>query len=390
MKKALIVLMRDFSIGGSLTSLLNLLRLIKEKKVDVQIDLLMMHNQGTLFSVDIDYVHLLHEEKRIGAVMLPVQTLAKERRYADILYRCLFRIEKKISSEQNALDRLLYKEAQKYRGYDVVIAYQENLSTRFVQYIPAPHKIAWVHNNFERIAGKHTVDEYRSVYGRYEDIVGVSAAVVKSLEKNLPEYKDRYHMIYNPLDTQMICAKAEETVFDMPEKKGVVFISVGRFATQKRFDRIPEVAAQLKRSGLLFQWLVVGDGEEYSAVLQKCREYDICDCVYLLGARSNPYPYIKAADVVVLTSQYEAHPMVINEGLILQKPVITTHYPSACEVVSDGMNGIICANSVEGITRAMVLVMEDSELRKNLAASAESFIYDNESVVEGVLGLLEL
>ena len=210
------------------------------------------------------------------------------------------------------------------------------------------------------------------------------------MEQNLPEYKDRYRLIYNPLDTQKIHIKAEEKISDIPEKNGFVFVSIGRFAAQKRFDRIPEVAAQLKRKGLLFQWLVIGDGEVFVAVQQKWKEYDVCDCVYLLGSRANPYPYIKAADMVVLTSQYEAHPMVINEGLILHKPVITTQYPSAAEVVSDRQNGMICSNDIEGIVQAMSFVIEDVSLRKRLTENAEEFVYDNKSIVGKVLRLLEL
>ena len=43
-----------------------------------------------------------------------------------------------------------------------------------------------------------------------------------------------------------------------------------------------------------------------------------------MGAKKNPYPYMKACDYLILTSRYEGFPVVYNEAIILDKPIITT------------------------------------------------------------------
>ena len=46
--------------------------------------------------------------------------------------------------------------------------------------------------------------------------------------------------------------------------------------------------------------------------------------VVFLGSKTNPYPYMKKCDYLILTSNYEGFPVVYLEGLALKKKFITT------------------------------------------------------------------
>ena len=92
---------------------------------------------------------------------------------------------------------------------------------------------------------------------------------------------------------------------------------------------------------------------------------------------------------MILTSKYEAHPMVANEGLILHKPVITTWYPSASEVVTDQVNGLICQNNSEAISETICKVLKDKELFARLKKNAGEFTYENGKIVEQVVHVCE-
>ena len=48
------------------------------------------------------------------------------------------------------------------------------------------------------------------------------------------------------------------------------------------------------------------------------------DRVKLIGRKKNPYPYMKQADYILLTSDYEGFPVIYLEAITLQKPIITT------------------------------------------------------------------
>ena len=46
--------------------------------------------------------------------------------------------------------------------------------------------------------------------------------------------------------------------------------------------------------------------------------------VKFLGKKENPYPYIKIADYIILTSNYEGFPVTYLEALALNTDIITT------------------------------------------------------------------
>ena len=46
--------------------------------------------------------------------------------------------------------------------------------------------------------------------------------------------------------------------------------------------------------------------------------------VTFFGKKLNPYPYMKEASYIILTSDYEGFPVIYLESIILNKPIITT------------------------------------------------------------------
>ena len=46
--------------------------------------------------------------------------------------------------------------------------------------------------------------------------------------------------------------------------------------------------------------------------------------VVFIGRKENPYPYMKEADYIILTSDYEGFPVTYLEAITLNKNIITT------------------------------------------------------------------
>ena len=63
-----------------------------------------------------------------------------------------------------------------------------------------------------------------------------------------------------------------------------------------------------------------GDKEKYLKTIK----LEKISNVKMLGAMKNPYPYLKKADYLLLTSLYEGYPVVYSEALVLDKPILTT------------------------------------------------------------------
>ena len=383
-KKVLFVLHR-IGIGGSMTSMLNLLELLKEDGYEC--DLFLMDHTGAFLERAKKVANLLPENKRIAAVTCKKEKLKKNKDLVGLIYRLSYIFKRKLSKGKYNYGSIYKKEAKKYSGYDTVVSFQEGLPTNFVKYVECNNKIAWVHNEFKYISSNKEVTQ--DTYQKYQRIVCVSKIAQQSIVDNIDVGDIPVDLIYNTINDGYIRQRAEELDVDV-DRFVMNIVSLGRMANQKRFDRIIPVAKQLKAEGKRFHWRILGGGELFDSVYQAAEKEELLDVLEFLGPQSNPYPYIKASDCLVLTSLYEAHPMVAIEGLVLGKPIITTNYPSACEVVTDGKNGLICPNDEDGIYDAVNKMISDKKLFSDLSNKACEYKYDNEKILKQVKEILQV
>jgi glycosyltransferase involved in cell wall biosynthesis len=109
---------------------------------------------------------------------------------------------------------------------------------------------------------------------------------------------------------------------------------VGRLSTEKGTHRIQRLAKANRQKKIV----VVGVGYEQNALMMmQLNQPNIT----LVGAKENPYPYMKNSDFTLLLSNYESWGNVITESLIIGTPVIVTDFDAAHEQIKDGVNGYI-------------------------------------------------
>ena len=97
----------------------------------------------------------------------------------------------------------------------------------------------------------------------------------------------------------------------------------------------------LKKDNLNFKVLFIGEGKDTNLYKQLVEKYNLQDKIEFLGAKKNPYPYMKLADTVLLTSDYEGYPVVFIEALILNKPIITTDVSDAMQDINNKYGKVI-------------------------------------------------
>ncbi len=382
MKKVLFVLQAAAS-GGSVTSLLNLLGFLKEKGYES--DLFLFQKKGPFIERAAEAANLLDEEKIISSVVCSKQEL-KGRGVKALLIRCAFVICHKLLGERRAMKLFYRASAKKLSGrYDTVIAYQESLPTEYVRYIKADKKIAWVHTMYEKFTVNKSHEMMLSLYSDFDGIVCVAQAAVEAFQRGLPELADRVSLIPNPLNATQIIEKSKQAQEDISVDEQNIIVSLGRLSKEKQYDMAIKTAKMLRDTGLAFKWYIIGDGSERANLEKLIKDEALEGTVMLLGLRNNPYPLLARADVLVISSLYEAQPMVANEALILGVPVITTNYPSAKTLIDDGKNGIICDMSEAGLYNALSDYFTNEALQRKLKEEASSFHYDSDCIVETVL-----
>ena len=383
MSKRVLFVIKDMNHGGSATSLLNMLYMLKDKGYEA--DLYLMQHRGIFLKEAKEAAHVVPESFRLSASLCEGSAVKQRFGLKGIIYRAYLSFLKRVRSQDRVQESIFQRVGKGIKGYDAVVSYQENITTDFAKYIPAAKKVAWVHTVYDRFTVNLSPEAVYQTYARFDRIVCVANAPAKAFCNGQPRLSDRVTVLNNPMNVQQILEKAKG---DYPTKDGFKLVSVGRLSPEKRYERCLEAAAMLQREGYAFHWYLVGSGVE-QAKLEKLRlELGVKDSVTMTGALENPYPLLRQADLLVISSEYEAQPMVANEALILDVPVITTDYDSAHEVVSHGINGIICKKNAESLGNAIRALLNDPMAWETLKQGARAFQYDNERILRTAIDLI--
>lgn len=246
------------------------------------------------------------------------------------------------------------KKIEQHKQYDVVVGFQEELATRFTSHFTSPRKIAWIHCDYANAFGKG-VDEI-DLYNHFEKIVCVSQFTRQGFIGRYPSLTDKAVAIHNIFDAERII-NLSNAVIDDPryDTSRFTIISLGRVHEVKRFYLIPEIATQLKDSGLDFRWYILGSADipyEFQRLTDAIQKNGMEKNIIYLGGKANPYPYLKAANLLVTISKSEACPMIFNEAKILHVPVLSADFGSAFEFIEQGKDGYI--SSIELLPQKII------------------------------------
>ena len=125
-------------------------------------------------------------------------------------------------------------------------------------------------------------------------------------------------------------------------------------------------------------WFIAGDGAERANIEMAIKTDGLEEYIHLIGAQSNPYPYMRNADLVLNVSFHEAAPMVFFESRALGTPVFATRTVSAEELLCNQVDSFICDNSEAGLCEAFADLMANRELVQNARKALHGHHMSNE------------
>jgi len=165
------------------------------------------------------------------------------------------------------------------------------------------------------------------------------------------------HVIYNPVITRKIDKLANENI-DHPwfQQAGPpVILGIGRLTEQKDFATLIR-AFNLLNARLDARLMILGDGPEMKNLIHLIKHYHLEDRVDLRGFVQNPYKYMAAASLFVLSSTYEGLPTVLIEANYLGCPIVSTSCKSGPkEILVNGKYGVLVP---VGDPKEMAVAME--------------------------------
>lgn len=391
MKKKLIFIAEALWIGGIETALVNLLNRLDYNRFDVTCLVLRdsldvadrITPQCRLIVSDRQHKVTFpkgYSCKRLYNIMEEPQNAAKFRRFIWFALRVVFR------AAEAKCYALYVKKQLKGEHFDTAVIYSDRAAETAVRAVSADRFLMFYHHGAMR-------REYHDAYGyrKADKVIAVSPALAEKLRAYRSKYADKIISVNNIIDIDGVREKG----LDIPTVKFSAdcfnIVSCGRLSHAKGMDIAVDACAKLVADGFTgFHWYIVGGGPEESALREQIMRLGLEDCVSLLGMQSNPYPYIRCADLYVQPSRFEAFGLTIREAQVLAVPVLSTRTDGSAELISDGETGLLCESDADSIAAAIIRLYNAPKLRKSIQAELQNhdFERDNSAILKQLYSLL--
>lgn len=369
MRKSILFVINSLGCGGAEKSLLSLLSLLDYDKYDVT---LQMFRRGGMFEELLPPE--VHVRKELDYTAFCSQSMAKQMLSFD-LRRIAARVRTSLFLRSNVKKGSPLHDAQAYwkysaaaydplpERYDVAIAWGQGTPTHFVaEKVQAQKKFAWVNADYENVG--HNKDFDCKYYAAFTGIICVSDKLCLTLQKAFPEYAAKMTTIYDINNPATIFTMADQPC-SLLNRENLTLVTVGRLVPQKGYDIAAKAAWLLKKRNVKFHWYVVGGGDS-APIERDITQYEIQDCFTLLGAKSNPYPYMKAADIYVQTSKFEGYCLTLAEARMLNIPCVTTNFDVVYAQMVNGENGLVVEMNAEAVADGIIRLATDQELYQHI------------------------
>ena len=240
-----------------------------------------------------------------------------------------------------------------------------NLVARFLRCIaPIPRLISTVHNTNE--GGWSRMRAYRLTHRLADVTTNVSGEAVAVFETKHAVPKGQMLTVHNGIDTRAFTFsqehrdQARHLLGANPSTR--LILAVGRLEPAKNY---PNLLQALTRVSKDLEWRVViaGTGQLEADLRQLSASLDLMERVTFLGLRPDVRDLMCAADIFVLSSDYEGFPMVVGEAMACERVVVATDCGGVAEFT--GGNGIMVPPKdpealAAGLVRALAMPKDEA------------------------------
>lgn len=293
-KKDILFTAVSMEIGGIEKALINLVNRIDKNKYNVSI--ILEEKKGSLLNkIDKDVI---------------VKEL-KVNNNSNVLIRKII----------NFLTKSIYK-LFNYKNFDFSCCYATySLSGNKIALMSSNNTSLYVHSDYRRIYNNTDFSTFFNCRNitEFKKILFVSNESKEGFIEIYDELKDKCLVFNNFIDDNEIRKLSNEE--NIKRGKSTLLVFVGRLdESSKKISRQIKLVKKIENLNL---W-IVGDGPDKKKYESEVKEYKLENRITFFGKKDNPYPYMKQADYIILTSDYEGFPVTYLEALVLNKNIITT------------------------------------------------------------------
>ena len=298
--KKILFCANSLCIGGIEKSLINLLKKINYEKF--QVDLMLESKRGEL---------LEQIPKNVNIIEYKVYNLKNK-----ILQKLL-----------NYINQLKWTIKHKNK-YDTSVCYTTySYAANKVARISSKNTVLFIHSDYTKLYNENELKNFfdtRNI-NKFKKIIFVSKESKENLLRYYPKIVNKCKVINNIIDINNIREQSKKECGIEFDKNCINLLFVGRLEEEsKNILYQLELIKELKSTFNNLKLYIIGDGKDKEQYITYIKNNNLEKEVVLLGQKTNPYPYINGCDYLLLTSNYEGYPVIFNEGIVLNKNIIST------------------------------------------------------------------
>lgn len=214
------------------------------------------------------------------------------------------------------------------------------------------------------IAGAGQRALLRILYPHADLIICQSDDMLQHMTRFLRASPEKFVRIYNPVDAPELRELARgPSPFHGP---GPHLVSVGSLYPVKGADLLIRALPSVLRAYPEADLTLVGRGPLESRLRNQAADEGIASAVNFVGMQSNPYPFMRHSDLLVISSRSEALPNVALEALALGTPVVSTDCPGGIREIAQHTKRLSVATGVNSQTLAFAINEKLATISGNL------------------------
>lgn len=261
-------------------------------------------------------------------------------------------------------------------------------ATRYMENIPIPHKIVWIHNSIPRLLKKESkIKHFGKRLEKYTKIVAICDDMKEELQHLYPNIAHKITRIYNPFNFNRIeLLQNDDSLLSLHQKNLLqqnYCLMVSRLdCVQKDYDTLLKAFQKVKEDGISDFLYIIGDGPDKEQIQQMIQTLNLEDSVFLLGLTKNPYIWMKHSKLLVHASKYEGLPTVLIEAFICGCMVISSDCPTGPREIleQESCGALVPVGDIDALANSLIHYLSKESARKekekNVISSRNRFQRD--------------
>ena len=347
-KKKVLYLIGTMHVGGAEKQLINIMNYVVNK---YDVNLMLLSEKGVL---------LKNLDKKIK-VFFPLITkrffLSKYISTFLNVFRCFYLIRKK---NINVVHTFL--------PYSYFIAFLSMVFIKKTTFIMSRRSESYYHKN--------KLLKIEKYFHKYLDFATCNSTHISNQLTNEGVRSDKIKVIYNSVINNKRKEELPKKILDLSKRKKII-VHTANLIPYKNQEMLIYAIKQVNMEDTVVLFLGNFQNKEYYKYLRSLvASFSLSNKVLFLGAVSEVYPYLKIADIGVLTSKTEGLPNAVLEYMMCKLPVIATPVGGIPEIIDDKKNGFFVETPQE-LSKKISLLLSNKNMRIRFGENGLKKIKEN-------------